>query len=212
MGKNLPFATEISVRDFITAAGSHEGVHGVVSVAAVAGALGTSLLLRVAALPQTRSDSRHDQTTVIDAVAALTNIQQQLIDTIETETAVKVFAARNMPRRSEAQRTERQVAIQLALRAAAEVPLEVMRFCARGLTLAEIVAARCPRRAAADVQLGVGLLYAACCGARTNLEAKLTSLTDAAYLTSVVDEITRLSGEVETAARAAESSVQVPPA
>jgi methenyltetrahydrofolate cyclohydrolase len=117
-----------------------------------------------------------------------------------------------MPRRSEAQRSERQVAIQLALRAAAEVPLEVMRLCARGLTLAEVVAARCPRRAAADVQLGVGLLHTASSAARTNLEMKLTSLTDAAYLTAVVDEITRLSGEAATAARAAESLVQVPPA
>src|SRR5688572_4322917 len=99
MAKNLRFATEVSIRDFITAVGSHEGTHGVVSAAAVAGALGASLLLRVAALPQTRSDSIHDQTIVIDTAAALTNIQQQLIATIETETAVKVLAARNMPRR-----------------------------------------------------------------------------------------------------------------
>jgi hypothetical protein len=38
------------------------------------------------------------------------------------------------------------------------------QLCARGLALAEIVAAPCPRRAAADGQLGVGLLDAAFSG------------------------------------------------
>ena len=85
----------------------------------------------VAALPQTRSDSVADRTKLIEAAAALTDVQQQLIETIETETAVKLFTARNMPQASDAQRSERQAAIQLALRASADVPLEVMRLCAR---------------------------------------------------------------------------------
>jgi formiminotetrahydrofolate cyclodeaminase len=212
MAKTPRFPTEISVRDFITAVGSAEEAHGTVSAAGVAGGVGASLLLRVAALPHTGSESPHDSTIAIDASIALAAIQQQLIETIETETAVKIFAARNMPQRSEAQRTDRHVALQLALRAAADVPLEVMRLCARGLLLAEALAARCPRRAAADVHLGAALLHAAFSGARANLEGKLTSLTDAAYLASVVDEIARLSDEAATAARNAESSVQIPPA
>ncbi len=49
-------------------------------------------------------------------------------------------------------------------------------------------------------------------GARANLEGKLSSFTDAAYVTSVVDEIGRLSEETMTATRAAESLMTVPPA
>jgi formiminotetrahydrofolate cyclodeaminase len=67
-------------------------------------------------------------------------MRQQLIETIETETAVKLFTARNMPQASAAQRSDRQDAIQLALRASADVPLEVMRLCAQGLELAATVA------------------------------------------------------------------------
>ena len=212
MAKNPAAPSDVSLRDFIAAVGSAEEAHGAVSAAAVAGSLGSALLLMVATLPQTRSDSVTDRAKLIQAATALTGVQQQLIETIETETAVKLFAARNMPQASEAQRSERQAAIQLALRASADVPLEVMRLCARGLELAATVAAHSARAASADVQLAVALLQAGVIGARGNLEAKLSSFTDAAHVRSVVDEIGRLSEETRTATRAAESVMMVPPA
>ncbi len=117
-----------------------------------------------------------------------------------------------MPQASAAQRSERQAAIQIALQAAADVPLEVLRLCARGLRHAETVAAHSSRAALADAQLGVALLHAGFNGARSNLEGKISSLTDTQYITSVVDEIARLSEEATGAARSAEEFLQVPPA
>src|SRR4029450_8999587 len=93
----------ISLRDFIEAVGSADAAHGAVSTAAVAGGLGSSLLLMVAALPQTRSDSVGDRAKLVEAATSLADLRQQLIKTIETETAVKLFPARNMPRASAAQ-------------------------------------------------------------------------------------------------------------
>ena len=203
---------EISLRDFIEAVGSADAPHGAVSTAAVAGAFGSSLLLMVAALPQTRSDSVADRAKQVEAAAALTGLRQQLIETIETETAVKLFTARNMPHANAAQRSDRQDAIQLALRASADVPLEVMRLCAQGLQLAAIVAAHGARAASPDVQLGVALLQAGFNGARSNLEGKLSSFIDSAYITSIVDEIGRLIGETTASTRSAESLLKVPPA
>jgi formiminotetrahydrofolate cyclodeaminase len=203
---------EISLRDFIEAVGSSDAPHGAVSTAAVAGAFGSSLLLMVAALPQTRSDSVADRAKQVEAAAALTGLRQQLIETIETETAVKLFTARNMPQASAAQRSERQDAIQLALRASADVPLEVMRLCAQGLQLAAIVAAHGARAASPDVQLGVALLQAGFNGARSNLEGKLSSFIDAVYMTSIVDEIGRLTDATTASIRAAESWLKAPPA
>ena len=208
--KTLP--SEISIREFLAAVASADEAHGAVSAAAVAGGIGVSLLAMVAALPKTRSDSAADRTELINAATALTQVQEELIETIETETAVRIFAARNMPQASEPQRVERQAAIQLALRAAADVPLEVMRLAVRGLKLAETVAAHSTRAASADVQLGVALLHAAFSGARANLEGKLSSLTDAPYSTSVVHELAKLSEETTTAMRAAELFLRVPPA
>lgn len=202
--------SDVSLRDFIEAVGSAEAAHGAVSTAAVAGGLGTSLLLMVAALPQTSSVA--DRAKLVEAATALTSVQQQLIETIETETAVKLFTARSMPQASEAQRSERLAAIQVALRASADVPLEVMRLCAQGLALAAIVAGHGARAASADVQLGVALLQAGFDGARSHVEGKLSTFTDPAYVTSVVDEIGRLIGETTASTRVTESLLKVPPA
>src|ERR1043165_3986608 len=162
-------SSDASIREFLNALSSGEATHGAVSAAAVAGGLGTSLLLMVAALPMTRSDSATDRTALAAASAELSGVQEQLLETIETETVVKIYAARNLPQGSAAQRAEREAAIQLALRAAADVPLEVIRLCTAGLQHARTVAERCSRAAAPDVELGIALLRGAFSGARANL-------------------------------------------
>ena len=111
-----------SIQQFLNALSSAESAHGAVSAAAVAGGLGASLLLLVAALPKTRSDSAADRTALIGASSALNGVREQLLETIETETVVKIYAARNMPQASVTERTERDAAIQLALRAAEQAP------------------------------------------------------------------------------------------
>ena len=148
---------DASLRAFLTALSSAESAHGAVSAATVAGGFGTSLLRMVAALPRTRSDSATDRTPLISASAVLSNVQEQLLETIETETVVKIYAVRNMPQANATQRTEREAAIQLALRAAADVPLEVIRLCAVGLQQARIAAEHCSRAAAPEVELGAAL-------------------------------------------------------
>lgn len=208
--KNFP--SDTSIRDFLKAVASAEEAHGAVSVAAVAGGLGTSVLLMVATLPQTRSDTMEDRTRLVEAAVGLADVQEQLLETVETETAVKIFAARNMPQGSELQRAERHTAIQFALRASAEVPLEVMRLCARALKHAQNVATHSSRGASTDTQFGIGLLRTAFDGARVNLEAKLSSLIDAPYITSVVYEIAGLTEEVTAVIRATEKLLRVPPA
>lgn len=207
----LQFASDVPIREFLNALASPDSPHGAVSASAVAGAMGTSLLLMVAALPTTRSDSIDERTALMHAGTALGELQEQLIETIETETAVKLFAARNMPQASRAQRSNREGAIQIALRAAADVPLEIIRLCALGLTHSETVASFSCRAAGGEVELAVALLRVGLTGARSNLEARLSTLTDVVYTKAVVEEIAHLSEKAMTAARAAELSVQAPP-
>ena len=109
--------SDAPIGEFLAALASADSAQGAVSAAAVAGAMGTSLLVMVAALPTTRSDSVDERTSLMQAGAALGDLQKQLIETIETETMVKLFAARNMPQASQTERSKREAAIQLALRA-----------------------------------------------------------------------------------------------
>ena len=205
-------SSDASIREFLMAIASAEAAHGAVAAAGVAAGLGSSLLLMVAALPQSRSDSAIDRAELISASTTLSTVQEQLIETIETETVVKIYAARNMPQGNAAQRTEREAAIQLALRAAADVPLEVLRLCALALQHARCVAERSSRAAATEVDLAVDLLHVGFTGARANLETRLSSLTDVLFIEAIVTEITTLSEEATSAVRAAKLAVQIPPA
>ena len=204
--------SDAPIREFMTALASAESTQGAVSAAAVAGAMGTSLLLMIASLPTTRSDSVDERKALLRAGAALADLQEQLIETIEGETLVTLLAARNMPQASHAERSRREAAIQLALRSAADIPLEIIRLSALGLQHAKMVAASCPRAAGSEVELAVALLRVALTGARSNLEARLSSLIDVVYTKAVVEEIAHLNDEATTAARAAELLVQRPPA
>src|SRR4026207_471826 len=93
--------SDAPIGEVLAALASADSTHGAVSASAVAGAMGTSLLLMVAALPTTRSDSIDERSGLMRAGAALGELQEQLIETIETETAVKLFAARNLPQASD---------------------------------------------------------------------------------------------------------------
>lgn len=204
--------TDATVRDFLTALESTDVAQSAVSVSAVAGALGTSLLLMVAALPTTRSDSVEERAALMQVSAALHDLRVQLFEAIDTETAVKLFAARNMPRISEIQREKREAAIQIALRAGADVPLEIIRLCVMGLKHASTVAASSCQAAASEVRLAVALLRIGMTAAQTNVEGRLTSLTDAGYSKTVIEEMSRLTEEGMTAARTAELMTQARPA
>jgi formiminotetrahydrofolate cyclodeaminase len=97
------------------------------------------------------------------------------------------------------------------LRAAVDVPLEVMRLCERAVQRALAVARRSPRAALTDVEFAVAMLEAAFNAARSNLEAKLPILTDAAHVTSIGEQVACLSDDVARAADAARSLVKVSP-
>lgn len=209
---NVPISSNVALRDFMNALEAAEVAHGATSASAVAIGMGASLLLMVAALPKTRSGSDEDRRMLIRAATSLSEIREQLFETIETESAIKIFAARNMPQGSQAQRADREAAVQLALRAAADVPLEIMRLSALGLEHAHRIAGCVSRAASNDVELAVALLRVGFSGARSNLESRLSSLTDVVYTNAVVDEIVRLTDMATSAARAAESLVQAPPA
>ena len=202
--------SQSSVRDFLVALASAEGAQDAVSASAVAAGIGVSLLMRVAALPKTRSDSLEDKTVLMGMATALGTVQEQFLEAIDTQAVVKVFATDKVPQASARERTERNAAIQLALRAAADVPLEVMRLSTEALTHAQRIAAHGCHAAAADIELAVALLRVGVAGARVNLETKLTSLTDVLYTKKVVEEIARLCEEAATAAKTTESLVQRP--
>ena len=91
-------------------------------------------------------------------------------------------------------------AIQRALVAATEAPLEVMRRAAEALELTPVVAELGNSNASSDVQVASGLLEAALRGAQLNVETNLGSLKDPAYVARVKAEAERVAGATNRAA------------
>ena len=202
--------TERSLHDLLAAFASSDPTPGGGSASAMASAVGASLLMMVAGLPKTRSGSDEDRQALAEARAALGTAQHALERAVDQDTAAydRVAAAYKLPKATEAEQGARKAAIQRALRAATDVPLEVMRLSAGGLVAAVAVARHGHKAAASDVGVAVGLLEAGLAGARLNVEINVGSLSDTAYVEGVKTDVGRLEREGRSAAEAARSLLQ----
>ncbi len=187
-----------SFREILNAFGSAAPAPGGGAACAVAAALGTSLLRMGAAMVNLDHES-------------LVRIEERMIRAIDADAAAYtgVIAAQRAPKDTDAERALRTAAIQVALRAATEVPLSVMRLCASALYEATEVAARARRSAVGDIACGVTLLTAALRGARLTIEANLGALKDPQYVDTVREEFRVLSERAEQAAADAERLLRV---
>jgi formiminotetrahydrofolate cyclodeaminase len=202
--------TEKSVRDLLAAFASSDPTPGGGSAAALASAVGASLLMMVTALPKTRSGSPEDRTALTAAATGLTTVQQQLTEAIDLDSGAydRVVAAYRLPKAAGAEQAARTAAIHAAFRGATEVPLRVMRLSASALKEAHVVASRGHRAAASDVGVAVALLAAGLRGARLNVDINLGSVGDPAYAEAVKAEADRLASEGAQAAEAARALLQ----
>lgn len=194
---------DTTVRNLLAAFSSTAPTPGGGSAAALASAVGASLLTMVAGLPKTRNGTGEDRTALTAAATRLTGIRAQLTDAIDADTAAydQVVAAYKLPKASADEQAVRKAAIQQALRAATDVPLGVVRVSAEAMDAAVAIAAHGHTAAASDVGVAVALLRAGARGARLNVEINVGGIADTAYTEAVGAETVRLS---EGAARAAD--------
>jgi formiminotetrahydrofolate cyclodeaminase len=164
------------------------------SAAALAGALGASLLAMVASLPRPRAASDADVRQLRDAgqrCAALATDLERLIDR-DAEAYDLVVGAYRLPKSTEAEKAARTDRIQAALKVAIDTPLDVMRACASALGESSSIGTLGNANASSDVKVGIELLRAGLRGAQLNVEINLDSVKDRAYAGDVAREMQRL--------------------
>lgn len=183
------------LRDLLAAFSSPDPTPGGGSASALASALGASLLMMVAGLPKTRTGSDAERADLTAAAAALDAIRARLSGAIDADASAydQVVAAYKLPKGTPDEQASRKAAIQQALRAATEVPLEVMRLSAAAIDHAKTIAANGHRAAASDVGVAAALLGAGLRGAALNIEINAGSVSDPAYVERVRAESARLS-------------------
>ena len=198
--------TERRVDDLLQAFRSPDPTPGGGSAAALAGAIGASLLAMVAGLPKSRAATEEDVERLQAAgrrCAAIAGDLTTLVDR-DSEAYDLVVGAYQQPKRTDEEKSARSAAIQQAMRAAIAAPLDVMRACAAAAEQGVVVAALGNPSASSDVRVGFELLGAGLRGAKLNVEINLGSVKDAAYVETVrrdVEEFERAIGHETSAIR-----------
>ena len=181
---------QLSVADVLDAFASSAPTPGGGSAAALSGAIGASLLAMVAALPKTKTGEAQERQALDAASAALAGLRKKLADLVDEDTRAYdlVTAAYRQAKSTDDEKAARTAAIQSALRAATEVPLETMRACEAVIREGSAVAQAGNPSAASDVFVGLELAYAGLRGAEKNVAINAGSLTDESYTDEVVNE------------------------
>lgn len=189
--------TDRSVTELLAAFKSPDPTPGGGSAAALAGAIGASLLAMVAGLPKSRAATEEDAERLKaagDRCAALGAELTALVDR-DSEAYDLVVAAYRQPKGTDEEKTVRSAGIQGAMRAAIAAPLDVMRACAAATEQGVVIATLGHLPASSDVRVGLELLGAGLRGAKLNVETNLGSVKHAEY-------VAKVRGEVEECERA----------
>lgn len=201
--------TDRTVTELLAAFRSSEPTPGGGSASALSGAVGASLLAMVASLPRPRGSTAEDIERLATAGSRCAALSEQLATLVDRDSDAYdlVVTAYRLPRHTEQEKRTRLGAIQTAMRAATDAPLDVMRACGAAIELGAVVAAFGNRSASSDLLVGLELLGAGLRGARLNVEINLGTLQDAAYTESARHETARLASSAETGIAAVRAAV-----
>jgi len=183
---------DLSVNDLLARFRSAEPTPGGGSAAALAGALGASLLAMVARLPKSKAATEEDAQRLTAAGQRCAALAAELAGLVDQDSDAYdlVMRAYKLPKGSDAEKAARSAAIQAAMREAIATPLAVMRASAAAAEQAAVVATLGNPSASSDLRVGLELLGAALRGAKLNVEINLGSVKDVGYASGVRNEVT----------------------
>lgn len=196
---------DMTVAQLLAALASSEPTPGGGTAAAIAGAMGASLLVMVTGLAKSKSNTDDEKAALAAARAAIDPVGARLtqLADADTESFNAVMAAFRLAKSTDDEKAARTAAIQLALRGATIVPLDTLRACVEALDHGRAVAEHGNRSAASDAGVAIGLLKAAADGAAANVRINLGSLKDAVFVSETEAETVRLSSAAAAHAAAA---------
>jgi formiminotetrahydrofolate cyclodeaminase len=187
--------SEMPVAQLLDALASPNPTPGGGTASAIAGALGTSVLVMVASLGKSKNNTDEEKAALANARAVLVPLTARLTELADADAQAfdRVMAAYRLPKTSDDEKAARTRAIQSALQGATVVPLDTLRACAHALAHARVVAEHGNASAASDAGVAIGLLRAAAAGADANVQINLEGIKDEAFKTSTGAEASRLS-------------------
>lgn len=186
--------SNVTLSQLLDAFASNDPVPGGGSAAALAAAVGVSLLIMVGTLPKTKSGTAEERSALAVVVARLRPLRDRLAALVDRDSQAyaSVIDAYRLAKKDDAQKAARRQAIERALQEATERPLETMRVGQQALEHVETIAANGSAAAASDVAVAIELLRAAVRGASFNVDTNLSDLKDVEYVQRARSELAHL--------------------
>ena len=202
---NQSVYSTMALVDLLDAFASNDPVPGGGSAAALAGAIGVSLLIMVAGLPRTRTGAPEEAADLAAASARLRPLRNALISLVDEDSRAygAVLEALRAPKATDTDKVTRRAAIDAAMRRAIDAPMQTMRCCQQALRGAVVVAENGQSNAATDTAVGVELLLTALKGAGLNIDVNVRNVSDADYSDRVVMERRQLETDGDADVRRA---------
>lgn len=165
---------------YIDDAASGKSTPGGGSVAALAGALGTSLSSMVCNFTVGKKKYENVEAEVSEILSESEKLRAKLTELVQADTEVysKVSEAYKLPKKTKKQKKERTKAIQSALKQALSVPLDVVKCCYEVLKLNQPLVEKGNTNLISDVGVAVSLVWAAMESASLNVEINLAGIKD----------------------------------
>jgi glutamate formiminotransferase/formiminotetrahydrofolate cyclodeaminase len=180
----------MGLKQFAEETASESPAPGGGSVAAYIGALGVSLATMVANLSAHKRGWDDRWEIFSDAAVRGMELQRRLLVLVDADTAAfdRVMAAFGMSQEDAAAKAARAEAIEVATRAATEVPMQVAQLCLDAMELAREMAERGNPNSITDAAVGAMALRTGVLGAVLNARINARELKDQGYAASVEEQ------------------------
>ncbi|MCX8103836.1 MAG: cyclodeaminase/cyclohydrolase family protein [Candidatus Bipolaricaulota bacterium] len=165
------------------------------SAAALVGSIAASLVAMVAGLTVGKKAYHSVEPEMRRVLAEAIQLREELLELADRDSAAfnAVMAAYKLPKETEADRAERERAIQSALKGATEIPYQTGLRCFRVLELAEIVVTKGNKSALSDGGAATSLAEAAVQAALLNVALNLSAISDESLKSKYTQERERLA-------------------
>mgnify|MGYP000222575229 CR=1 FL=1 len=185
---------QLQVDEFLRKLAGSDPTPGGGSAAALGGAIAASLVTMVAGLTVGKPGFEEVSESLELLAEQGHQIAETLVGAIDRDAAAYdgVTAAFKLPKGTDEEKSERSAAIQHAMKAAAEVPLEVATECLAAAELALVALEKGNPNACTDAGSGLLFALAGLESAVLNVAVNLDSIKDAGYVAEQKAEIAEL--------------------
>lgn len=202
--------TQKSCEEFIEILASKEPVPGGGGASALVGAIGTALGNMVGSLTVGKKKYADVQDDILKLKAEADQLQADLIRLVARDAEVfePLSKAYGMPKDTEEQKAEKTRVMEMCLKEACSVPLEIMEKCCDAIELHREFAQKGTAIAISDVGVGVVFCKAALMGASLNVFINTKVMTDRIYADQINEKTNAMLAKYTALADEIYASVQ----